>query len=97
MRFRALILFLMIGWDFSLHLADVLNFWEKYPLYPIFPLWGIISYNIFWTCFWGLGAIIAFTLIFASKVNVKNKTDVHVHIDKGVIEDAKKKEENNSN
>jgi hypothetical protein len=96
MRFRAIILFLMMAWDCSLHLVRLIGKETVYPLWVNFPLFGYIPYEIFWTCFWGLGAIIAFTLIFASKVNVKNKTDVHVHIDKGVVEDANKKEENRS-
>lgn len=80
MRFRALILFLMIAWDFSLHLVRQIGKEAVYPLWINFPLFGIIEYEIFWTVFWGIGTIIAFTLIFASKVNVKNKIDTHVHI-----------------
>jgi len=93
MRFRALILFLMIAWDFSLHLVELLGKEMVYPLYVNFPLYGYVSYTTFWTCYWGLAGIIAFTLIFASKVNVKNKTDVHVHIDKGEVEDDKRRKE----
>ena len=81
-----------MAWDASLHFADIFNFWQSYPLYPMFPLYGIISYNIFWASFWSLGALIAFTIILSGNVNVKNKTDVHVHIDKGDINGTKTKE-----
>ena len=62
-RKRAIILALMIIWDTSLHLVQLFNVSSLYSLYPYFPLFGIIKYDVFWSIFWGMGAILALSLI----------------------------------
>ncbi len=70
----AILLTLMIGFDLTLHIADLLNIVAKHPLYPIFPiLYGLISYSLFWTVYWTIGFILAFLLIFSGvKITTKN-------------------------
>lgn len=76
MKIRAILLLLMIGWDASLHWADIFNFWESYPLYITFPLFNFISYNWFWGIFWTFAFLIMLTLL-GSSVNIKHTTHVH--------------------
>ena len=78
MKIRAIILLLFIGWDASLHWAKLLGKQVLHPLYPHFPLFGYISYDIFWTTFWTIGFIIMLTLL-GSGVTVKNKTIIEQH------------------
>ena len=77
MKIRAILLFLMIAWDASLHWVKLFGKELSYPLYPYFPLLGI-SYNLFWTIFWTAGAIIMLTIIGNGTV-IKNKTINHIH------------------
>lgn len=58
-RWRIILLVLMIMLDASYHWADVLGVWGSYVLYPSFPLMGIITYNMFWTTYWTTALIIA--------------------------------------
>ena len=67
MKKRVLIVFLMILWDLSLHIVELINKVSFHPLYPIFPLFNVISYDIFWTSYWGIGFIILATLIMGGK------------------------------
>lgn len=76
MRFRALFLLLMIGYDVSLHIVELINKITIHPLYPYFPLFGIVSYDIFWTVYWCLAFVIMLTLL-GSGVTIKHKTEVH--------------------
>lgn len=78
MKIRSLLLLIMLGYDFSLHLMELLNKVNLHPLYPTFPLFGIVSYNLFWTIYWGLALFLMITLL-GSGVTVKNKTEVHIH------------------
>jgi len=78
MKLRAILLFCMISWDASLHFVELFNIVGKHPLYPTFPLFGLISYSIFWTIFWGAGTLIMLTLL-GSGTTIKNKTEVHIH------------------
>ena len=59
---RAIILALMIIWDTSLHIVQLFNI-PGHPLYPYFPLFGIIGYDVFWSIFWMIGAVLAISLI----------------------------------
>ena len=63
-----LILFLMILYDFSLHLVELLTLENYHPLYPIFPNREV--YTIFWTIYWGIGLII---LLMGEKYGEKRK------------------------
>lgn len=80
MKLRAILLFLMIIWDTSLHWVEILGKETSYELYPSFPLFGIISYNLFWVIFWTLGSLIMLTLL-GSGVTVKHKTVIKNYID----------------
>jgi len=72
MKIRAILLLIMIGWDASLHVVELINKVAIHPLYPIFPLFGFISYNIFWTIYWCFAFIIMLTLL-GSGTTIKNK------------------------
>ena len=63
-----IILLVMIGWDASLHWADVFNLVNIHPLYPWFPLLGI-PYQLFWAVFWTVG------LIFITIIGMKKEVD----------------------
>jgi len=60
---ETIILIVMIGYDASLHIADVLRVWEIYPLYPHFPLLNLISYNLFWTSYWTFAFLLTIKLL----------------------------------
>ena len=77
MKIRALALLLLVGYDFSLHLAELLNKVALHPLYITFPFYGI-NYNLFWTCYWGVATLIMITLLGSGTV-IKNKTINHIH------------------
>jgi len=62
-----ILLSLMILWDASLHWVEILNVVESHPFYPYFPLWDIISYDLFWTTFWTIGFIISLWIIYGKK------------------------------
>ena len=84
---KAILLTLMIGFDLSLHIVDLLNIVDKHPLYPIFPLLGFISYNIFWAIFWSIGFILSFLLIFSGvKVITKNYNTINIPKDDRISE-----------
>lgn len=71
--FKAILLSLMIFWDASLHWVSLFNLVDSHPLYLMFPLWGIIPYELFWSIFWTFGFILSFLLIFSGiKVTTKN-------------------------
>ena len=80
MKIRSLLLLILVGYDFSLHLVEILNKVNLHPLYPNFPLFGIISYDIFWTVYFGIATFLALTLL-GSGTTIKNKTEVHIHQD----------------
>ncbi len=88
MKIRAILLLIMIGYDFSLHLVELFNKIDLHPLYPIFPLFEFISYNLFWTIYWGLAFLLISTLL-GSGTTIKNKTEIHIHNED--IKDKKKK------
>ena len=67
MKIRAILLSLMIGYDLSLHLVELFDKVRFHFLYPKFPLFGAISYDIFWTIYWAVAFLIIITMI-------KNKT-----------------------
>ncbi len=91
MKTRELILILAIFYDFSLHLVELLDKVHIHPLYPNFPLFGLISYNWFWTIYWLIGLIIAISLI-GEKTSVKSKTEVNISMPeiKKAIEEKEK-------
>ena len=78
MKLRALFLLLMIGYDVSLHVVELINKIAIHPLYPHFPLFGFISYELFWVVYWGFGFIVMLTLL-GSGVTIKHKTEIHNH------------------
>ena len=80
MKLRAIFLLLLIGFDLSLHWFEILGKVALHPLYPTFPLWGFLSYNIFWVSYWSVGFLNMLTLL-GSGTTVKNKTTniTHVH------------------
>ena len=86
MKLRAILLFLIIIYDTSLHWVEILGKEALHPLYPNFPLFGLISYNLFWVIFWTLGSIIMLTLLGSgTTVKTKNITNTHIHQDKEEI------------
>ena len=70
MKKRIIIITAMIGWDWTLHLVEILNKVDIHPLYPWFPLWGIISYNLFWVTYWGMAFLIMLSLFWRKKNGV---------------------------
>jgi len=77
MKLRAILLLIMIGYDASLHIVELIDKVALHPLYPHFPLlFGFISYNLFWTVYWCLAFVIMLTLL-GSGTTIKNKTEVH--------------------
>ena len=73
-----LLLVLMIGYDFSLHLVTFFKVTSIHPLYPVFPLFNQcvsyvylpmictkISYDVFWTTYWGMGFMLALIILFS--------------------------------
>lgn len=63
---REIILTLMIGWDFSLHAAELFGFQDNYILWPEFS--SRVIYTIFWFFFWEIGFVISLSLIDFHKV-----------------------------
>ena len=63
MRINAILLSLMIGYDLSLHIVELFDKVRFHFLYPIFPLFGAISYDVFWTIYWVVAFIITLILI----------------------------------
>jgi len=63
MKIRVILLLLLIGYDWSLHLVELLNKETLYPLYITFPIFNFITYNIFWTIYWGVAFVITLTLL----------------------------------
>jgi len=59
---KILILTLMIFWDWSLHLVELLKIEKYYFLYPYFPTREF--YTIFWTIYWGVAFLISLNLLF---------------------------------
>ena len=62
-----IILVVMIFYDLTLHIVEILDIVHLHPLYPIFPLIGEISYDLFWTTYWALAFIISLSLLFKRK------------------------------
>jgi len=79
MKLRAIALFFMIVWDASLHWVEILDKVSWHFLYPMFPLFGYISYDLFWTTYWTIAATIMFTLL-GGGTTIKNTTITHTHI-----------------
>lgn len=71
MRIRSFILVLMVLYDFSLHVVKVLDIVSSHPFYPIFPLLGLIPYDIFWSIFWGIGLLLALSILFSERKSIK--------------------------
>ena len=76
MQKRIISLLLMIGWDFSLHLAEILNKVNWHPLYPRFPLWNLVSYDLFWNVYWGLAFLITVSLLWRNNGNKKSSENI---------------------
>lgn len=70
-NWEAIILIIMIGYDLSLHWADILGIWNLHPLYPYFPLMNLISYDIFWITYWTIAFLL--TIKLSIKINKKKK------------------------
>jgi len=74
------LLVLMIGYDWSLHLVALFNVRSIHPLYPHFPLFNYsisyyglpfitpsISYEVFWTTFWGIAFLFALIILLVKE------------------------------
>lgn len=59
------VLIALIGYDFSLHLVELLGIQSLYPLWPFFPTRDI--YTIFWTAYWGIAFLISLYLLIKWK------------------------------
>ena len=57
------LLLIMIAYDASLHIVELIGKTALHPLYPNFPLFGFIPYNIFWTVYWSIAFIIMLTIL----------------------------------
>ena len=90
MKIRAILLSLMILWDASLHWSEILGKELIHPLYPYFPLFNIITYDIFWTTYWTVAFIIMITLLGNGTV-VKTKNETHIHQDAEEVSRLKKR------
>ncbi|MBU0958266.1 MAG: hypothetical protein KKF56_05665 [Nanoarchaeota archaeon] len=72
MKWRALLLTLMLGWEFWVFLDEAFGY--TIPIKPEFPmLGGLITAQLFWAVFMAITVFLALTLIW-SGVSVKNKT-----------------------
>ena len=77
MKLRALLLLLMIGYDASLHIVELIDKVALHPLYLHFPLlFGLISHDIFWAVYWSFAFLLMLTLL-GSGVNIKHTTEIH--------------------
>jgi len=65
MNKRLSILFLMILYDISLHLADLFDWRSLHPLFPTYPILGL-PYDLFWCIFWGFAGLLTFSLLLNS-------------------------------
>ncbi len=76
----AIVLVLMLAWGWSIHLVEVLEITDKYPLYIESYTIGQIDYNVFWGIFWGIGLILSLYILFSlfknEKVNKKINSDL---------------------
>jgi len=66
MKFYKIILFLMIIYDFSLHICDIFKIdpiWGPGRFFQDFS-WGSVSYNYFWAIYWGIATILVLILLF---------------------------------
>jgi hypothetical protein len=63
------VLSLMIFYDASLHWVEILDITNVHPFYPIFPLFGFISYDLFWTAYWTLAFLLSLWIIFGKNKN----------------------------
>jgi hypothetical protein len=59
------LLTIIIGWDFSLHVFETINKKDYHPFYPDFPNYPI-DYNYFWAFTWGLGLLLALIILCIS-------------------------------
>lgn len=59
----------MILYDLSLHFVKIFDIIDLHPFYPYFPLWETISYDLFWTSYWGIAFIISLWIIFGREKN----------------------------
>lgn len=89
-KIRSILLALMILWDASLHWVELLGKVSIHPLYPYFPLFGLVSYDIFWTAYWTIAFLIMLTLLGSGNVN-KTKIENHIHTDVAEVERLKKR------
>lgn len=71
MVYKEIILTLMIFWDFSLHLVEILHIENYHLLYPIFPLFSVINYDLFWTSYWFIAFLIILSILL-NKIKYKN-------------------------
>jgi len=64
---KKILLSSMIFYDLTLHVVEIFDITNLHPFYPIFPLLGEISYNLFWNIYWGIAFIISVSLFFKRK------------------------------
>lgn len=62
----------MIGWDFWLHVAELIG---SYKVLNFFPFWIIfggvdwrLTYTIFWIAYWGFAFILILWIAYEGKV-----------------------------
>lgn len=92
MKIRAIFLLLLLVYDASLHWVEILGKELLHPLYPYFPLYGIITYDLFWTTYWTIASLIMLTLLGSgTTIKTKNITETHIHQDKEEITRLTKK------
>jgi len=85
MKIRAILLLLIVFYDFSLHFVKFFDKVALHPLYPNFPLFGFISYSFFWMIYYGIATIFALTLLGSGTI-VKTKTETNIYQDKAEID-----------
>lgn len=66
---KKILLSSMIFYDLSLHVVEIFDIINLHPLYPVFPLIGEMSYNLFWIIYWLLAFIISLSLFKRKKKN----------------------------
>ena len=58
---KKVLLCVLIFYDFSLHLVELLKIESLHPLFPIFP--SRETYTLFWTLYWGFAFILSLKLL----------------------------------
>jgi len=94
MKPRAIVLFIMVAWVSYIMWCQTLSI-ECLASPPAFPIFfGLISADIFWTAFYTIAAIIAFTLIWGRQPATRSDIKKEIKkLEKSLIKETRNKKE----